>query len=107
VHRNHRGQSIPSTDQEISATVSPEDKQRLTEAIITIVNNEFIPAYKQFSAFVTSDYIPYTCTVISIESLPDGKRRYQSAIRHFTTTSLPALEIHATGLRECDRIIAE
>jgi uncharacterized protein (DUF885 family) len=89
------------------ATFSLEDKQRLTEAITTAVNNEVIPAYKQFSAFVTSDYIPFARTAISIESLPDGKRRYLSAIRRFTTTSLPAAEIHATGLREYDRIVTE
>ena len=89
------------------AAFSPEDKKRLADAITTAVNNEVIPAYKQFSSFITSDYIPYGRSAISIESLPDGKRRYQSAIRRFTTTNLSASEIHATGLLEYDRIVAE
>jgi uncharacterized protein (DUF885 family) len=86
---------------------SDADKKRLTDAITTTVNDEVIPAYKQFAAFITSDYVPACRTTLSIESLPDGKRRYQAAIRRLTTTSLPPAEIHRIGLSEVDRIVGE
>ena len=89
------------------ATFSDADKKRLTDAITTTVNTEVFPAYKQFSAFITSDYLPYTRTTLSINSLPGGKRRYQAALYRFTTTNLTAPQIHAIGLKEYDRITAE
>ncbi len=89
------------------ASFSDADKKRLTDAITTTVNTEVFPAYKQFSAFITADYIPYTRTTLSINSLPGGKRRYQAALYRFTTTNLTAAQIHEIGLKEYDRITAE
>ena len=89
------------------ASFSDEDKKRLTDAITTAVNNEVIPAYKKFGEFVSKEYAPNGRTTLSVESLPDGKRRYQAAIRRFTTTNLTPAEIHKIGLSEFDRIVGE
>ena len=89
------------------ASFSDADKKRLTDAITNTVNNEVFPAYKQFSAFLSAEYIPAARTTLSIESLPGGKRRYQAALRRFTTTDLTAAQIHEIGLKEFDRINAE
>ncbi|HEY2324088.1 MAG TPA: DUF885 domain-containing protein [Thermoanaerobaculia bacterium] len=93
--------------QKMPASFSDADKKRLTDEITAVVNNEVIPAYKQFADFVTKDYVPYGRETLSIESLPDGKRRYQAAIRRLTTTNLTPAEIHEIGLKEYDRIVAE
>ena len=84
-----------------------DDKKRLTDEITSTVNNEVFPAYKQFAAFITTDYIPYTRTTLSINSLGGGKRRYQATLRRFTTTNLTAAQIHEIGLKEVDRITGE
>jgi uncharacterized protein (DUF885 family) len=89
------------------ASFSDADKKRLTEEITSAVNNEVFPAYKQFAAFITKDYIPYTRTTLSINSLGGGKRRYQATLRRFTTTDLTAAQIHEIGLKEVDRINGE
>jgi uncharacterized protein (DUF885 family) len=89
------------------ASFSDDDKKRLTDEITSTVNNEVFPAYKQFAAFITTDYIPYTRTTLSINSLGGGKRRYQATLRRFTTTDLTAAQIHEIGLKEVDRITAE
>jgi uncharacterized protein (DUF885 family) len=89
------------------AGFSEDDKKRLGDAIIVTVNNEVFPAYRQFAAFITMDYIPYTRTTLSINSLGGGKRRYQAALRRFTTTDLTAAQIHEIGLKEVDRITGE
>ncbi len=89
------------------ASFSDADKKRLTEQITSTVNNEVFPAYKQFEAFIATDYIPHTRTTLSINSLGGGKRRYQTTLRRFTTTKLTAAEIHEIGLKEVDRIFTE
>ena len=89
------------------AGFSDSDKKHLTDEITSTVNNEVFPAYKQFAAFITSDYIPHCRTTLSINSLGGGKRRYQATLRRFTTTDLTAAQIHEIGLREVDRITGE
>ena len=89
------------------ASFSDADKKRLTDEIISTVNNEIFPAYKQFAAFVTSDYIPHCRTTLSINSLGGGTRRYEATLRRFTTTDLTAAQIHEIGLKEVDRITRE
>jgi uncharacterized protein (DUF885 family) len=89
------------------ASFSDADKKRLTDEITTTVNTEVFPAYKQFSEFITKDYIPYARTTLSVNSLGDGKRRYQAALRRYTTTDLTAAQIHEIGLHEYDRLVGE
>ncbi len=89
------------------ASISPEDQKRLTQAITDAVNREVLPAYKKFAEFTRSEYAPHGRTEISIESLPDGKKRYENDISARTTTHMTPDEIHELGLREIDRIEAE
>ncbi|WP_158820510.1 DUF885 family protein [Granulicella sp. S156] len=89
------------------ASFSEANKKRLTDEITSTVNQEVFPAYKQFAAFVTTDYIPHCRTTLSINSLGGGTRRYQSALRRFTTTDLTAAQIHEIGLKEVARITGE
>jgi uncharacterized protein (DUF885 family) len=89
-------------------SISAEDQQRLTKAITDTVNNEVIPAYKKFSAFIAAQYAPEGRSTLSVTALPGGKERYLNDIRSRTTIStLTPDEIHAIGLREIDRIEGE
>jgi uncharacterized protein (DUF885 family) len=89
------------------ASFSEADKKRLADEITAAVNTEVLPAYKQFASFITMEYVPQGRATLSIESLPDGKRRYQAAIRRLTTTNLSPTEIHRIGLAEYDRVVGE
>jgi uncharacterized protein (DUF885 family) len=90
------------------ASISPEDQQRLTQLITDAVNNEVVPAYKGFAAFVATEYAPQGRTTLSVESLSGGKERYLNDIRSRTTIStLSPAQIHAIGLREIERIEGE
>ena len=89
------------------STISPEDQRRLTKAITDAVNNEVLPAYKSFAAFIANEYAPHGRTTLAVTSLPDGKARYQNYIRNRTTTDLTPEEIRRIGLSEMDRIQAE
>jgi uncharacterized protein (DUF885 family) len=90
------------------AGISSEDQQRLTQLITAAVNNEVIPAYKGFAAFVAAEYAPQGRSTLSVTSLPGGKERYLNDIRSRTTIStLSPEKIHAIGLHEIERIQGE
>jgi uncharacterized protein (DUF885 family) len=90
------------------AGISSEDQQRLTQLITAAVNNEVIPAYKAFAAFVATEYAPQGRSTLSVTSLAGGKERYLNDIRSRTTIStLSPEKIHAIGLHEIERIQGE
>ena len=85
-------------------SISAEERKRLAEEIKRVVNSEVLPAYRRFADFIAKEYAPHGRTTIGLNSLPDGARRYQQAIREQTTTDMSPAEIHALGLREVERI---
>ncbi len=89
------------------ADISPEEQKRLTREITDAIQNDVIPAYKSFAAFLRTEYAPQGRTTLSVTSLPDGQRRYENDIYARTTTHMTPDEIHQLGLREVDRIEAE
>ena len=89
------------------ASISPEDRQRLTEQITQAADTDAVPAFKAFAAFLRNEYAPHGRTALGVTSLPDGQRRYQNYIASMTTTTMTADEIHQLGLREVARIMAE
>src|SRR6202162_2033997 len=87
--------------------ISAEEQKRLTQQINDAVNNEVLPAYRNFGEFVRTTYAPEGRTTLAITSLPDGQKRYQNNIYGRTTTRMSPDEIHELGLREIDRIEKE
>jgi uncharacterized protein (DUF885 family) len=89
-------------------SISADDQRRFTKAITDAVNNEVLPAYKKFGAFIAAEYAPLGRSTLSVSSLPGAKERYLNDIRSRTTVStLTPEQIHAIGLREIDRIEGE
>jgi uncharacterized protein (DUF885 family) len=86
------------------AEFSEQDKKRLTDEITKAVNDEVFPAYRKFAEFLRTVYDPKGRAELSIESLPDGKRRYAEAVKTMTTLSITPAEVHETGLKEVERI---
>ena len=89
------------------AEFSEEDKKRLTDEMTKAMNDDVFPAYKKFAEFLRNDYDPKGRTELSIESLPDGKRRYAEAVKLMTTMNITPAEVHEIGLKEVERITAE
>ncbi|HEY0783294.1 MAG TPA: DUF885 domain-containing protein, partial [Thermoanaerobaculia bacterium] len=89
------------------ASFSEADRQRLTAEMTKAVNEEVFPAYKQLATFLRDEYAPKGRTAISVESLPDGKRRYAEAVRVNTTIDITPEAVHELGLKEVARITAE
>jgi uncharacterized protein (DUF885 family) len=80
--------------------ISAEDQQRLKTAILSAVDTEIVPAYKKFTAFVRSEYIPQGRTDPGVWALPDGEARYRYMIKRMTTTDLSPDQIHEIGVKQ-------
>src|SRR5438270_9451126 len=86
---------------------SEDDKKRLTDDITKAINDDVFPAYKKFAEFLRTDYDTKGRNDISIETLPEGKRRYTEAVKMMTTLEVTPEEVHQLGLKEVERITAE
>ena len=88
------------------ASFSDADKAKVTQEMNDAVNTAVLPAYRQFATFLRTEYAPKGREALSIEALPDGKRRYAEAVKTMTTLEVTPAEVHALGLSEVARITA-
>jgi uncharacterized protein (DUF885 family) len=89
------------------ADFADADKKRLTDEITKAINDDVVPAYKKFAEFLRTDYDPKGRNELSVESLPEGKRRYAEAVKMMTTMNVTPAEVHEIGLKEVERITSE
>jgi uncharacterized protein (DUF885 family) len=89
------------------ASFSDADKQRLTDGIEKAVDGDVLPAYKQLSDFFRTEYAPHGREALSVESLPEGQRRYAEAVKTMTTLNITPSAVHQLGLDEVKRITGE
>ena len=88
-------------------SIGEADRKRLRAAIEAVVKNEVAPAYAKFAKFVREDYAPHGRVDPGLWALPDGEARYRFAVRHQTTTDMPADQIHELGVKSVAEIEAQ
>jgi len=88
------------------AETTPEQAESLRTDASTAVDR-ILEALARYRDFVRDVYLPACRESIAAIDLPDGAGYYEWCLRHHTTTSLTADEIHAIGLAEVARIRAE
>jgi uncharacterized protein (DUF885 family) len=88
-------------------TVSPADRERLTAAYTAAVRDDVLPAFRRLRDFVRDEYMPKTRSTVAWSALPDGAAWYGYYVKEHTTTTMTPEEIHALGLSEVARILAE
>jgi uncharacterized protein (DUF885 family) len=91
----------------IPASFSDADRERIRREIQQAVDTEVSPAYVRFADFIRKEYAQNGRLKIGVDSLPDGKHRYEVAVREMTTTNMTPAQIHQLGLDEIKRIRAE
>ena len=85
------------------ASVSPEDRKRITASVLDAIASQVLPSYQRFAGFLTGTYIPVCRKDPGIWSLPDGDAYYAFRIRQSTTLDKSSAEIHQIGLDEVKR----
>ena len=82
------------------ASFSDADRTKLTAEMTAVVNGQVFPAYRKFMTFLREEYDPKGRVALSVESLPDGKRRYREAVKMMTTAEISPEAVHELGLSE-------
>ncbi|HUJ30805.1 MAG TPA: DUF885 domain-containing protein [Candidatus Acidoferrum sp.] len=85
-------------------TIPPEDRERLHDAIVKVIDTEVRPAYARLGKFIREEYAPHGRTEPGLWSLPDGDARYREDVRHRTTTDMTPQQIHELGLAQVKEI---
>jgi len=87
--------------------ISSADQSRLRTDARTAYSQQFVPSWKRLESFLRDTYLKQARPEIGLSTIPDGARAYASLIRAYTTTRMPAAEIHQLGLKEVTRIEGE
>ncbi len=83
------------------------DKERLTAAFRTLVEEQLMPAIRKQRDFIANEYLPATRDTVGLDALPDGKAWYAFNAKQMTTTAQTPEQIHEIGLKEVERIHGE
>jgi uncharacterized protein (DUF885 family) len=86
---------------------SAADRKRLTAAYTREITAKVNPSLTRLRDFLRDEYIPHGRTTVAWSALPDGKAWYDYTLVTFTTTHMPAEDIHQLGLQEVARIRGE
>jgi len=86
---------------------SEEDKNRLTTAYTSMIQDKVVPAYKSMHYFMNGVYMEAGRTSSGISEIPNGSKYYDYQIKLYTTTNMTADEVHQLGLSEVARISSE
>jgi uncharacterized protein (DUF885 family) len=93
--------------QQLPASFSAADRERLTAEYTRMLDGKLLPAYKRLRDFVRDEYLPQSRSSVAWTALPDGPAWYAYYVQEHTTTKLTPDEIHALGLSEVKRILGE
>ncbi|MES2740546.1 MAG: DUF885 domain-containing protein [Pseudomonadota bacterium] len=89
------------------AELSPAEQARLTAAYSDLIAKKLLPSLRGLAQFLEADYLPASRASAGLDALPDGARWYAALAKALTTTAQSPEAIHATGLKEVERIRAE
>ncbi|AOE50410.1 DUF885 domain-containing protein [Kangiella sediminilitoris] len=86
---------------------SEEDKKRLTDEYVKMIETMVVPMYTKMHDFIKDEYIPAARETAGMIALPNGKEWYAFKVKQTTSTELTPDEIHQIGLDEVARIHGE
>jgi uncharacterized protein (DUF885 family) len=103
VERNPHYQPFTRIGSGVDAPTRSALQARAREGVATQV----VPALRRLRTFITEEYLPRAPASGAMRDYAGGERVYEMLVRHNTTTTLSAAEIHAIGQRELGRLRAE
>ena len=72
-----------------------------------LVREQIVPAFRRYRDFLRAEYLPAARDAIGVSANPNGAACYDASVRFHSSLPVPASEVHATGLREVERLDAE
>ncbi|HEY6925556.1 MAG TPA: DUF885 domain-containing protein, partial [Steroidobacteraceae bacterium] len=93
--------------QMLPANISEADRSRLTTAFRNKIATVIQPAYQRLYDYLSLEYLPRARQTDGLGQIADGAALYSYYVRYHTSTSMTAAQIHALGLAEVRRIMAQ
>lgn len=93
--------------EEMPARIDEADRERLRSEALALIEEEIVPAYREFDRYFRETYLPACRESIGASELPYGEEFYEFRVRYYTTTDMAPDEIHRLGLSEVSRIRGE
>jgi uncharacterized protein (DUF885 family) len=93
-----------------SPFMSPAQRDKtpaFAAAFETLYAKELVPAFTRYRDFLEREYLPAAREEIAVAANPDGAACYQAAVRSFSTLPIAPADVHATGLHQVERMVAE
>ncbi len=87
-------------------SIAGADREAIRQDTESAIQQEMIPAYRRFEAFVRDEYAPKGRIDVGIWSLPDGAAHYAYDVKTSTTSDMTPGEIHQLGLKQVEDIEA-
>jgi uncharacterized protein (DUF885 family) len=72
-----------------------------------LVRDQIVPAFERYRDFLQKEYLAAARETIAVSANPNGAACYDASVRYHSSLPTPASEVHATGLREVERLDAE
>lgn len=107
IHDNPADSVFYSPLKHATGDISKQAFKDYQQQALLLIEQQVVPAYKNYLVFFTNEYQPNARADIGISSTPNGKAFYENRVRYYTTTDMTAEQVHQLGLQEVKRIRAE
>lgn len=91
----------------IPASFAPQERERITAAFRSIIEDKVYPAYRGWATYLRDTYLADAPEAPGLWAMKDGDALYAWNLARHTTTTRSADDIHRLGLSEVARIRAE
>jgi uncharacterized protein (DUF885 family) len=98
--------ATPPDRSPFSAPTERDADPRFRVAYHAIVRDEINPAVRRYRDFLATTYLPAAREALGVSANPDGRACYDAVVRQFSTVSMPAESVYATGWEQI-RILDE
>jgi uncharacterized protein (DUF885 family) len=99
--------STPTAESPFDSPSVRDKSTDFTRAFDLLVREQIVPAFERYRDFLQKEYLPAAREAIGVSAIPNGAACYDASVRYHSSLPTPASEVHATGLREVERLDAE
>ncbi len=99
--------STPTAESPFDSPSVRDKTTDFTRAFDLLVREQIVPAFERYRDFLQKEYLPAARDAIGVSANPNGAACYDASVRYHSSLPTPASEVHATGLREVERLDAE
>jgi uncharacterized protein (DUF885 family) len=99
--------STPTAESPFDSPSVRDKTPEFADQFDMLVREQIVPSFTRYRDFLEAEYLPAARDAIGVSANPNGAACYDASVRYHSSLPTPAREVHATGLREVERLDAE